>query len=245
MTVSFLEWDSNFFNRAIAKIDIGENEEVDFNQTIEGCKNQGYKLLYVFVDSRNIAMKAKAVALWGTAINEKIILEKTDFVGESAEGKLNDKYSVANAATISKGSDFYDRILALTIKAGAFSRFRLDPKLDTQKFVDMYTIWVNMLINDKDYRVIVVKNNQDCVIGFLSYKTIEKGYKIDFMSIDESYKQMGIGKALLQKMYEEVIKGEFKYIVTEIHSANTGAFKFFISNDYTVTEAFEIYHLHL
>jgi ribosomal protein S18 acetylase RimI-like enzyme len=49
----------------------------------------------------------------------------------------------------------------------------------------------------------------------------------------------------LRKMFTEIEEGELKFIVTEIHSANTGAYNFFISNGFTIKEAFEIYHVHL
>jgi dTDP-4-amino-4,6-dideoxy-D-galactose acyltransferase len=245
MTVSFLEWDSNFFNRAVAKIDIDENEVVNISQIIEDCKKAHYKMLYIFVNSRNAGMKAKAAALLGTAINEKIIFEKTTFLNDNAKISPNTIYTVVTADAKTYGKTFYSKILDLTIKAGSFSRFKLDEKLDTHKFEEMYQIWVDALINDKNYRLIIAKTNDENIIGFLSYKIIEKEYKIDFMSIEEGYKKKGVGKALLQKTYVNINEKDFKSIITEIHAANIGAYNFFISHGFKVKEAFEIYHVHL
>jgi dTDP-4-amino-4,6-dideoxy-D-galactose acyltransferase len=245
MTVSFLEWDSNFFNMPVVKIDIDGNEVEDIIQLIADCKKLKYKLLYIFVNSSNTIMRTKAEEIFGTAINEKIVLEKKVFVERSDNVIPNDKYKVVNAGAITVGGEFYSKILDLTIKAGAFSRFKLDEKLDDKQFVEMYRIWVDTLVNDKSYRIIIAKSNEGSIIGFLSYKIIDNGYKIDFLSIDETYKKMGIGKVLLQKMFMGINEEELKYIVTEIHSANTGAYSFFISQGFTFKEAFEIYHVHL
>lgn len=245
MTVSFLEWDSNFFNRAVAKIDIDENEVVNISQIIEDCKKAHYKMLYIFVNSRNVVMKAKAAALLGTAINEKIILEKTTFLNDNGKFSSNNIYTVVTADAKTAGNFFYSKILDLTIKAGSFSRFKLDEKLETHKFEEMYQIWVDALVNDKNYRIIIAKTNDENIIGFLSYKIIEKGYKIDFISIEEGYKKKGVGKALLKKMYENINEKELKCIITETHAANTGAYNFFISHGFRVKDAFEIYHVHL
>ena len=190
-------------------------------------------------------MKAKATTLLGTAINEKVVLEKTDFVTAAKKGIVNNNYTVVNAADIITEENFYDKILELTIKAGAFSRFKLDEKLGDEYFLRMYRIWVEALINDKDYRIILAKSNDGKIIGFFSYKLIGDGYRIEFMSIDEAYKKMGIASALLQKMYEEISREELGYIVTEIHAPNTGVYNFFTSHGFTVKEITEIYHVHL
>jgi ribosomal protein S18 acetylase RimI-like enzyme len=245
MKISLLEWDSDFFDRPVAKIDIDENELVDMEQAIADCTKQQYKLVYIFVDARNAIMKAKLTAISGPAINEKLILEKKYVEQELVPVVANEACTIVNANALTGGQDFRDKIFDLTLKAGSFSRFKLDRELGEQYFVEMYRIWTDAMVNDPHYRIIIAKTNKEDIAGFLSYKITAAGYKIDFVSIDETCKKMGIGKALLHKMFAEIYDGQLTHIVTEIHAANTAALNFFTSNGFTVKEAFEIYHVHL
>ena len=244
MKILFLQWDSSFFDRAVAKIDVSQNEEIDFIQVIDDCKKKNYKLIYIFINSLNQKMVSKATALFGKPINEKIFLEKKGFNHEFGKTAFHSTYNI-ELIGVNITKDDYNQILNLTISAGAFSRFKLDEQLGTKKFIEMYTFWVNSLINNKDYRILVIKDIAEKIIGFLSYKIIENGYKIDFMSIDETYQKKGLGKALLQSMYQELGTSRFDYIVTEIHLGNTAINKFFTSHGFTFKEASNIYHVHL
>jgi GNAT superfamily N-acetyltransferase len=249
MEIAVLEWDSIFFNRTVARVKFSkEDREKDITKLIANCKIQGCQLVYLFADNTDEIIKDKLHKLLGYPINQKIVFTLATVLPEKIGTSQGAVYKIVNAAEIIKANNFYDKIFALTIKAGNFSRFKLDQKLGVGKFAEMYGIWVSKMLNDSNYRVIVamgVTGNEDDINGFLAYKVLDDGYKIDFMSIDENCRQKGVGKALLKKMMEEINEKKGNYIVTEIHKDNIGAYNFFNINGFKVVEVVDIYHVHL
>jgi ribosomal protein S18 acetylase RimI-like enzyme len=246
MEISILKWDTDFFKKVVAKININKDEDVDIAELIKYCIKQLYQLLYVFVDSDNIIAANKIKAYLGVPINQKIILHVNNLTAINITAQSNENLQITNVKQTTLHTDFYNQILDLTLKAGAYSRFKLDEKIDTVFFEEMYRIWVTSLVYSENYRVIVAKKKDDstnAIIGFLGYKIMDTGYQIDFMSIKEDYKSQGLGKALVKKMAEEI--GGHNYIVTEIHKDNIGIFKFFSSLGFTIKQSLDIYHVHL
>jgi ribosomal protein S18 acetylase RimI-like enzyme len=245
MEISVLKWDSDFFKKAVAKISINRDEEVNIAELIKQCIHQLYQLLYVFADSDSAAAN-KIKAHLGAPINQKIILHADNLNTINITAKTNERLQITNAKQTTLPAEFYNQILDLTLKAGAYSRFKLDKKIDAVFFEEMYRIWVTSLVCSENYRVIVAKEKDDStneIIGFLAYKIIDTGYQIDFMSIKEDYKSQGIGKTLVKKMAEEISSNN--YVITEIHKDNIGIFKFFFSLGFTVKQSIDIYHVHL
>ncbi len=246
MEIAILKWDSDFFKKTVAKINITSDEDVNITATIKYCKQQLYQLVYIFADSSNTALANKRKIYLGTPINQKIILHINNLTSVNIPGQTNKNLQISNARQTTLPPDFYNQILDLTLKAGAYSRFKLDEKIGTSFFEEMYRIWVTSLIYGENYRIIVAKNDNDTtneIIGFLAYKIMDEEYQIDFMSIKEDYKSQGLGKALVKKMAEEISGNN--YVVTEIHKDNIGIFKFFLSLGFAVKESLDIYHVHL
>jgi len=248
MEIKLLEWDTAFFKRPVVKVSIDAVEQVEMEQVLENCKSKGYKFLYFFVDAINTAMVAELTHRLGEPINEKLIFVITDLDPGKINAHLDAALTVVNAGQLKTDPLFREQLLQLTIKAGAFSRFKIDAALDDSYFKELYTTWTTAMLNDSDYRIIVAKHKDEKtagITGFLSYKIINEGYRIEFMSINEAYQKKGIGKALLKKMMEEVYGNGPGYVTTEIHRANDSAYHFFLSNRFSLTEAVNIYHVHL
>jgi ribosomal protein S18 acetylase RimI-like enzyme len=246
MEISILKWDSGFFKKAVVKVDINGDKDVNIAESIKYCKEQHYQLLYVFVDSNNLIVANKIKAYLGVPINQKIILHVNNLTEINIAAQSNENLQITNAKQTTLPADFYYQILDLTLTAGAYSRFKLDEKIEAIFFEEMYRIWVNSLVYGENYRIIVAKKKDDSnneIIGFLAYKILDEGYQIDFMSIKEDYKSQGLGKALVKKMTEEISGNN--YVVTEIHKDNIGIFSFFSSLGFTVKQSIDIYHVHL
>lgn len=246
MEISILKWDSDFFKKTVAKINITSTHDINIEELVEYCKQQLYQLLYVFADSTNVIVADKAKVYLGAPINQKIILHVNNLTPINIAAQANENLQIAKAKQTTLPADFYNQILELTLKAGAYSRFKLDEKIDAVFFEEMYRIWVNSLVYGENYRIIVAKEKGDPINeikGFLGYKIMDTGYQIDFMSVKEDYKSQGLGKALVKKMAEEI--GGTNYVVTEIHKDNTGIFRFFSSLGFTIKQSLDIYHVHL
>lgn len=244
MDISVLQWDSEFFKRSVAKISINANEDIDLAETLVNCTQQNYKLLYFFIDNKNEIVTKKIQKQLGLPINQKIIFDITDLSGENIQLQPNASLSY-KLLQRGEADKIYNRIVALTIKAGTFSRFKLDEKIEQYYFEEMYRIWVKALLYNSNYRVIIIEDTNkpdDEIIGFIAYKIIEAGYKIDFMSISDNYKKQGLGKALIKKMTEQITAPN--YVITEIHQQNIGAYNFFTNLGFAVKQTIDIYHVH-
>ena len=248
METRLLDWDSVFFERSVAKISIDAKETVDIKQEIASCKNNGCKLVYIFLDAGNEVMAGQIANVAGKPINEKLIFSITDVDPQKIKARLADELTVAAADDISSDQACRNQLLQLTLQAGAFSRFKIDPALNEKYFYDMYSVWTTAMLDDKSYRIVVAKHKDEHtpgITGFLSYKIVDHGYRIEFMSINEAYQKKGIGKALVKKMFEDIYSRSPVLVTTEIHRDNASAYHFFLSNKFSLARAVNIYHVHL
>jgi len=248
MEISVLEWDTDFFKKPVAKIEINQNEEVDIIPIIDFCKEQDFKLLYFFVNSSNVIVTNKLLELLGSPINKKLIFISTAVNTQNCNTISGDGITIAEAKK-EYGADFQIQLLKLAIKAGSFSRFKLDKKIGEQEFTEMYRLWIFGLVNDyENNRIIIastVRKNKNAVIGFLAYKFMEESWKIEFISVDEKWQHKGIGGALVKKMMEMASEKSINYITVETQEENIKASNFYSSCGFSVKESVSIYHVHL
>lgn len=223
MSIQFLDWDSNFFNLNISKLDV---LDVFINKAnLDFTTND---LIYVFSNIRQHDLEKDGGKLVDVKITyEKPIVEKTE----------------DNFPEISSYSEnVNDELFKLGIASGWASRFNIDPRLK-DKFVELYELWVTnsvaRIIADEIY---VVKDNGH-FIGLMTLKQIGQTGKIGIIAVDENHRGKEFGKKLLRyadKWYFD--KGITQALVVT-QQLNTNACKFYEKNGYSIRSIEYIYHV--
>jgi ribosomal protein S18 acetylase RimI-like enzyme len=249
MEIVVLNWDTIFFKRVVAKIQIKQNEDIDIFSALNYCRKQGFKLVYVFLSTGNTKVTSKLQQQLGTPINKKLVFVKSNINSEGFENVSDKKIELRRVNDTVIIPQLNKQLLKLAITAGSFSRFKLDEKISESEFKEMYAIWINELIANNDKNKIIIATtvieNTNIIIGFLAYKQIDRTCNIEFIAVSKDWRQKGIGKAMLKRMMEEPDSQNINQISVATQEENIGACKFYFSCGFNVNESNNIYHVHL
>lgn len=242
MKISVLDWDSGFLKKPVAKIEIDNNEQVEFNSVLQLCKSRKFKLVYIFLNSSNKNLVKSFKKQLGEPVNIKQVYQSESLKKNSIEkiGYVAIKINKKNVT-----GEIEKQLLQMAIKAGKFSRFKLDKKIGDKKFVELYKTWISTIVKDKNCSIIVSYEKSNELAGFLAYKKKHAEIKIEFISVKEAFKKKGIGKGLINTLLNEADSKKIKLVKVETQAENTAACKFYKSCGFSLSESYHVFHLHL
>jgi len=235
MKFEHLDWDSNFFNYKIAKIE-SKSYSIELLNKIEELKLKGYTLIYFFsekeIDNSNPILKN----FNGTLVDKKVTyLKKIKNNGSNKVDTTIEKYD----------SELIDvNLLKLAIQSGEFSRFKIDKKIDDKKFKELYKIWMRNSIEKKNAKEIFVYS-ENKILGFVSLGEKNNRADIGLLSVNSFYRGKGIGSKLMISAENWAVNQNYKEIQVVTQKDNTKACFFYDKCNYRVEKIEFIYHFWL
>ena len=136
-----------------------------------------------------------------------------------------------------------DELRLLALKSGSYSRFNLDKKISKEIFISLYSLWIENSVSKKIADEILIVYKNEIVVGFVSFKKINKTCKIGLIAVCEKHRGFGIGKKLLNGVVLWAIKKKCTSVVVETQLANNLANKFYCSSGFVETNREFIYHI--
>ena len=215
-----LNWDSDFFEHAVYRIDFKEKSNLQF---LKG-------LTYVFSENLLIGFSD---FLQDTKITYTKEVSNNEFVVKETLGDI-----------VRYDFDYIDKnLLDLAIQSGAYSRFKKDANIPNSKFENLYYLWVQNSINKKIADQIFVVFNNDIISGFITVK--KKGYicKIGLIAVNQNLRGLGLGKKLMQRVEHWALENECDLIEVETQLDNDIANKFYKSLGFLENKREYIYHI--
>jgi ribosomal protein S18 acetylase RimI-like enzyme len=220
-----LDWDSLFF-----EIKIGELHLEESKNKRSLIKAKSFDLLYV--------KSHKDFQLEINGFNEEFAETKVVFIKnlEKTQPISNSIFS-ANETTY-KIEELYE----LAYESGKHSRFRLDNNFQEQQFKELYRQWVdNSILNIfADDVLIYQENNQ--TMGFVTYKVINKVAKIGLIAVKSDFQGKGIGGKLLGHVENLIFQKNIKELLIPTQLSNEAACSFYKKQNYQVHETTFIKH---
>lgn len=89
-------------------------------------------------------------------------------------------------------------------------------EFDNQK---NYHKWINSITSDTNYKIIAYEEQQE-ILGFLSYNTVDNNLWISEVQVKDEYKHIGILKKLLRYFIKKDIINNYQEIYIHINSNN-------------------------
>ncbi|OBX23958.1 hypothetical protein A9996_15390 [Gelidibacter algens] len=145
--VKYLEWDSNFFDFPVFKIDY--TSDVEIEKVFSVNRNQT-ALYYVF--SENIILNASVLANY----NGKLVDEKVLFTKQGLEFKNN----ITNSFELYTETIPNDKLYELARISGKYSRYKTDKRLPSFTFEKMYNLWIENSCMNKNCVIYVCKHRK-------------------------------------------------------------------------------------
>ncbi len=219
--VNKLEWDSNFF-----KLEVGDLNLI--NSVLPNCDN--FDLIYVKTEKGE---EIKIKNFEKTYTETKIVFRKF----------LNGLKNSCNAVfDISEIDYSIEELNQLAYESGKYSRFKLDRRIDSNKFFELYELWIINSLNKKFADDIFVYQEDSTIIGFVTYKVTNNYATIGLIAVSPNHQGKGIGKQLIDKVENELFKKNINELRIPTQEENIQACFFYEKLGYKKLEVININH---
>lgn len=245
VSIKYLEWDSNIFNKKIGIFSVcygrlqKDTYKLIMNEVDKFCKEEAFECIFA---KANVYDYSTMHILENSGYNlmDSIVTFKTKLNLEEITD-INDKYTI----TLLNESDIED-VVNIIDNLYSYGRFFEDENLDNDRANELYKKWIINEIRNINVDVIGINDN-DKLLGFMSCKyQVNKDDEVEgvisLVGIDNSYQGLGIGKILMNSVLNHFKNKDTKdvYVGTQIN--NTSAMNFYISNGFRITSSINNFH---
>lgn len=227
MEILTLDWDTKLFGYLVGKV-VVQNSLLDQDLLL----NNDFRLIYLFSNkkiSKELVNKH----------NLFLADEKIDLITNVSA--LNfDRFPNDNFVELSEIDDI---LLDLTFQSGHYSRFKIDPNFKEKEFEKLYSIWIEKSISNKIAEKVIGFLVDKKLVGFVTICLNDNAYDIGLIAVDESHRNLKIGKQLLSYVFNYAIRNKIEIVTVTTQKQNHGALKFYINHGFSINKTNYIYHL--
>ena len=186
-----LEWDSNFFGFAVARIMPRRISCERLHDMLIDLKKNNIKLVYWATDDTDTESHITAKYLGGYLADKKITY--------SIDLKTISKNKILSSIKVKE----YDRPMPnselenLAIQSGIYSRYNLDPNFSKSQFEKLYRNWIFNSTNKTISDAVLVIYEKNKIVGMITLVKVAKNGSIGLIAVDSSMRGKGLGVALI------------------------------------------------
>jgi dTDP-4-amino-4,6-dideoxy-D-galactose acyltransferase len=229
MTIEYLAWDSEFFEKKIGRITISESDSIDLSQLFLDAKVLGFDVLYLFSSSElsSDLIENTNVKL----VDRKVVYQrKIDLVAKNAERLSEYPHSFCT-------SDLEN----LAYESGKFSRFRLDPFFSND-FKRLYKTWIEKSVTKEIADKIFVATAGEKIVGMITIKERDGVGHIGLIAVESEAKGRGYGRSLIEASLNFLFDKGVTMIEVPTQMDNVDACQFYEKCGFAVKSITYIYH---
>ena len=233
-----LEWDSNFFNYKVAKINLRAITDSLLSSVLSELKDVGVKLAYLSCDPDCIVSNSSAINFGGLLLDKKVTFSIS----------LNQTSETINVAPSEFIIEEYqserlsESLERLAIQAGEFSRFKLDPNISDEQFRQLYKLWCLNSINRSFADVVFVVRNKNEELAMVTVKKQEKIVNIGLIAVSPELRNKGVGSMLLSAVINWSRSNQVCQIKVVTQEDNLNACGFYRKSGFHIQNVENIYH---
>ena len=224
-----LDWDSTFFNYPVYKLSL--NNEDTFLESIELLLKTDFKLAYLFTRNKILDCTHSNSSILLNLVDQKVTYSKSNIpiVNKSLNIVNNPKYQ--------------NQISNLCIQSGEYSRFKIDKNFQNNEFTKLYEIWGANAINNISKTILAEFDEINNIIGIAIVSVHESTLNIEIIAVDKVSRNMGIGTALINQIYNFCNKNQCVKIDVVTQLDNHTACSFYEKNGFHLNNLDYIYHI--
>jgi len=234
MSFKHLDWDSDFFNFKIGKIELHAYSNHLIEQ-LEQLRQKKYTLIYIFLRQEIKISNPILHNFNGILVDRKVTYKK----------KLKTLNEINEEGISKYESELLDNdLLDLAIQSGEFSRFKIDKQINLNKFKELYNIWMVNSIQKKIAKEIFVYKEEK-ILGFITLGEKNNRADIGLIAVDKFGRGKGIGRKLMISAENWAIDQNYKEIQVVTQGENKKACQFYEKCNYTIDKTEFIFHFWL
>jgi dTDP-4-amino-4,6-dideoxy-D-galactose acyltransferase len=186
---TYLEWDSSFFERRIARVNGHHLDEARLAEVFAWCKTNRIDCLYFLADSDDAQTSALAERNGFLQTDVRLTLERT-LAGSVAAIAASDKVRLARREDL-------DALKAIARTGHRDSRFYFDLHFDRAKCDLLYETWIENSFTGFAQAVFVAEVNAEPV-GYVTCSSQGAESQIGLLGVAEKCHGTGLGKQLVE-----------------------------------------------
>lgn len=229
-----LEWDSEFFDFLVAKVDV-QGEIPDASVLRNKIAASGCRLCYVF--THDAAGDAIAAAMGAKLVDRRTLLRRA----LPSNGRSETVATDSDAAV----SGDLPRLRALALQSAQFSRFRTDPAMPADAWVRLYERWADNSLAGTMADAVLVARIDGNVVGMLTVGCRDGAGTIGLFAIDEAARGRGLGTALLERGSTWFAEHRCESVSVVTQGDNLAAQRVYKRAGYEVADVTGVHHLWL
>lgn len=245
VSIKYLDWDSNIFNKKIGLFNIcygklnKHTSKLIMDTVNQFCVEEKYECIFAKVGPDDYytmhMLENVGYNLMDTIVTFKKKIKKDEKIYK------NDKYT-----TILLDESDINEVINIIDNLYSYGRFFQDEHLDNNKTNEFYKKWIINEIRNTNIDVIGIKEN-DRLLGFASCKyqlnsKNELEGVISLVGISKLYQGLGIGKILMDLVFNHFIEKKVNevYVGTQIN--NIEAINLYLSKKFKIRSSVNTFH---
>lgn len=234
-----LDWDSSFFGFTVARILPKRLGIRELQEILRSLLQENVSLAYWAADPSDGDSAQAARVCQGFLADKKVTFAL------DVETLRNEALLVSADAQVEEysGAVPTPEMEALAIQAGVHSRFRVDPCIQEDSFLELYRLWIRKSVTGElAEKVFVVRDAAGKVVGMVTVSEKDGRGDIGLLAVDSSVRGRNFGSALVAAAQQWTIdKGiSTAQVVTQVD--NVTACHFYEKCGYHIDLVEHIYH---
>ena len=228
MNPEYLEWDSNFFNCRVGRFFVNPGEFISVDLLSD------FDLVYLIVENEITPAQKKYFENKALLVDEKLTYQKKIIFLIHPDNHIF-PWPADKKIT--------GQLLEIGVASGEFSRFKTDPLIPDQKFIELYEAWVINSVNRTIAEELYYFEEENEIGGMITLSVQNNKADIGILSVNEKLRGRGIGSQLINvaEYWAKKKKGlDMIQVVTQ--ASNSVACMFYEKCGFTIQKREYIFH---
>ena len=187
---SYLDWDSNFFERRIARLNASRLDPEIAQQALQWCAQNRIDCLYLLAGSDDPQTKRLVEENDFRLVDVRVTYERV-----VAQTEKTEKEETAANIRLAREDDL-PFLADIARNAHHDSRFYFDEHFDRQKCDQFYETWIRNSLHGFADAVLVAESSQQAA-AYVTCKLTGSEAQIGLIGVSEAHRGKGLGSALV------------------------------------------------
>ena len=214
-----LEWDSCFFNKKIGLLSVSDTDKIDKEVILS--KMISFDVVQIKIPSMYyfLAQDLKEIGF------QYIEGEVSFSCPVSEKSPSSFKFEIAKI-------DDFQNLCKITAGSFKYSRFK-EPYFSHMQREKFYCQWIkNAILGVYDDMCLVLKDEDDCILGYVTLKHLFDGAKIGLLCVSPKFLGMGIGTRLINLSKDSLLERKIGTLYVATQLSNIEAQKLYKKNNF-------------
>lgn len=231
-----LAWDSNAFGFGVARIRDTVRSAESLSAVVRNLRERDVRLAYFACPWEDAATRAIVAEHGGRLVDRKVTYAAicADITtGAAAPGVTTLRYT---------GTEPDGTLIRLARQSGEYSRFRVDPAVETRVFEHIYDAWIRNSVSGDIADAVYVARLDGTDVGLVTVGERSGRGDIGLLSVDDRARRRGVGRTLIRVARDWTVARGLAAAQVVTQGENAAACALYESCGYHAERIVAVYH---